>query len=47
MTREEAQREIDRASSELTELFRQVREKEAEADKYSRIVYPEDYLDFE
>ena len=43
MTKQEAQRESDRLHSELNDLFRQVREKEAEIDKVDRVVYPEDY----
>jgi len=38
-----AVQESDRLHSELNELFRQVREKEAEIDKVDRLVYPEDY----
>jgi hypothetical protein len=43
VNREDAQRELDRVHSELNDLYAQVREKESEADKYNRIVHPEDY----
>jgi len=40
---EDAQRKLDDIDSELNDLYRQVREKEAERAKYNRIVHPEDY----
>lgn len=39
----EAQQHADEVSSELNELYRQVREKESELDKHDRIANPEDY----
>jgi hypothetical protein len=43
MSRNEAQRRVDEINSEMSELWRQIREKEAERDKYDRIANPEDY----
>ena len=45
MTNEQiaAQARLDDIDSELNDLYRQVREKEAERAKYDRIVNPEDY----
>lgn len=43
VSKREAQREMDRVDSELNELYRQVREKEAERDGYDRVAHPEDY----
>jgi len=39
----EAQIKLDKINSELNELWRQIYAKEAERDKYDRIVHPEDY----
>jgi hypothetical protein len=46
MTPEQAQKLVDKVSRELNDLYRQVREKEAERAKYDRIANPdEDYND--
>lgn len=41
--RRKAQERLDEIDGELTELYRQVREKEAEQAKYDRIANPGDY----
>lgn len=38
-----AQQRLDDIDDELNELYRLVREKEAERTKYDKIAYPEDY----
>ena len=43
MSRDEAQRRVDEIHSEMNELWRHIREKEAELDKYDRIANPDDY----
>lgn len=43
MKKRAAQKELDRVDSELSDLYRQVREKEAEREKYDRIANPEDH----
>lgn len=43
MTKQEAEQRSDEIDSELNELYRCVREKEAERAKYDRIAHPEDY----
>lgn len=43
MTVAEAQRRVDEIDSELNELWRQIREKEAERAQFDRVANPEDY----
>jgi hypothetical protein len=43
MSKREAQGRLDDIDSEVSELYRQVREKEAERDRYDRIANPDDY----
>lgn len=43
MNRDEAQKRLDEICMELNDLYRQVREKDVERDKYDRIVHAEDY----
>jgi hypothetical protein len=43
MSKREAQQRLDKIDSELNEPYGQVREKEAERDKYDRIANPDDY----
>jgi hypothetical protein len=42
-TQVEAQKKLDRVDSELNELYRQVRDKEAQREEYDRIANPDDY----
>lgn len=39
----EAQKQVDEIDSELNELWRQIREKEAKRAKWDRIANPDDY----
>jgi hypothetical protein len=39
----EAQRLVDDLCREINELYRQLREKEAECERFNRVANPEDY----
>lgn len=43
MKKREAQKELDRIDTELRQLYQQVRDKEAEREKYDRVANPQDH----